>query len=211
MSRTNVKSMTRLSCENPLSLLPYALLVAAATVLWAQQSIAACGCQIGGNQIYIVGQELLATSCPPTPHSDATNYTYVINAINCDGTKLSKYAPYGDTWGSPATITSFYVSRGYRVIRNPSGTHFIVVQSGTYPFSGTVSGVSMAGKPAGVYFTEPPESANEFCTYQPLPDRDGDHFADCLDCSVSDPGQNAVCTSEARKEANLGPECPSPR
>lgn len=175
-----------------------------------QVAKAACGCQLGSNQIYVLGYEFIAKSCPPTPPSETTDYTYIINAINCMGAKITQYAPYGDMSGTPASITSFYISRGYRILRNPSGTHFIVVQNGTYPFTGSVAGVSIAGKPAGVYYTDPPEGLNELCTSVPLPDQDGDRFPDCLDCNANDAGQNAECLSEPIIEMNLGPMCPLP-
>lgn len=175
------------------------------TFLFPKVSVADCGCQLGSNQIYVVGYEYIAQSCPPNEPSDSTYYIYIVNAINCKGSKITYFASYGDLSGTPASIISYYTSQGLRVIRNPSGTHLIVVQNGQYPFTGEIAGISMAEKPAGVYSSSPAENVNELCTTVTLPDQDGDSYPDCLDCDVADADQNAICPSGQENEKNFGP------
>lgn len=144
-------------------------------------TIADCTCSIGSNGINIVGFELIATQCPVTPFSDTKTYVYIINPIECNGITISAYSSYGDTTGSPSSIISYYISSGYRVIRNESGTHLIAVQKGKYPFSGLVSGVNMATAPAGIYYTTPSTLMNKYCTATPVSDYDNDGIPDCLE------------------------------
>lgn len=162
-----------------------------------------CSCQTGINGVYVIGLELIATSCPSDPPSDSRQYTYLINPTDCTGNRITAYSSYGDTTGSPGSLISFYTNNGYRVIRNPAGTHLIVVPNKSYSFNGIISGISMAGKPAGVYTTTPTENFNEYCTAWPLPDQDGDHFPDCLDCALGDATKNAECPAP---EKNFGPQ-----
>ncbi|HAS82360.1 MAG TPA: hypothetical protein DCS43_06740 [Verrucomicrobia bacterium] len=159
----------------------------------------ACTCQTGVNGVNVIGFEMIATTCPPVPFSDSRQYIYLINPLQCIGNNITAYSSYGDTMASPASLINYYVSNNYRVIRNPAGTHLFIVQNGTYPFSGTILGVNMAGKPAGVYYSTPSESMNELCTAWPLSDQDGDHFPDCLDCAIKDATRNVECSK------NFGP------
>jgi len=178
----------------------------------AQVTRADCGCQIGSNGIYVMGYEFIATGCPSDPPSDNTNYRYLINPINCVGNKITKFTSYGDTTGTPASIISFYISNGYRVLRNPSGTHLLLIQNKSNPFTGIVAGINMAVTPAGVYYTNPAENLNEYCTAFPLPDQDNDYFPDCLDCAPAEVSENAVCSADPEflLENNFGPSCPVP-
>lgn len=143
--------------------------------------LADCSCTIGSNGIYIIGFEMTATQCPVTPFSDTRTYVYLVSPIRCNGTTFDKYASYGDTMASPQQLISYYVNNGYRVIRNESGTHLLIVQRGTYPFTGSVSGVSMATAAPGVYFSTPVTSMDRYCSEKPLPDQDQDGIPDCLD------------------------------
>jgi YD repeat-containing protein len=160
----------------------------------------ACTCQTGANGVNVIGFEMIATTCPPVPFSDSRQYIYLINPLQCIGNKITAYSSYGDTMASPASLINYYVSNNYRVIRNPAGTHLFIVQNGTYSFSGTILGVNMAGKPAGVYYSTPSENMNEYCTAWPLSDQDGDHFPDCLDCAIKDATRNVECSK------NFGPQ-----
>lgn len=150
-----------------------------------------CTCQTGSNGIYVVGYEFLAKNCPPEPHSDNTQYVYLVNPINCMG-GIVKSSTYGDISGSPAGLISFYTGKGYQIVRNPSGTHMIAVQNGTYPFTGVIAGISVAGTTAGVYQTAPPENFDEYCTASPLPDLNDDGVPDCIaDQCPDDPDKTA--------------------
>jgi hypothetical protein len=151
-----------------------------------------------------MGYEFSATSCPAEPPSDTKSYTYLITPINCVGNKITKFTSYGDISGTPASIISFYTSKGYRILRNPGGTHFLLIQNGTYPFTGSVVGLNMAGLPAGVYSTDSPEKLNQYCTQFSNPiDQDGDGYPDCLDCAATDPNSGYGCTAPCEKERQL--------
>lgn len=154
-----------------------------------------CSCTVGSNGVNIIGFELIATQCPVPPFSDSKVYTYLVNPIQCSGTALYKYSTYGDTMGSPAALINFYVSNGYRVLRNPSGTHLIVVQGGRYPFNGSISGVNLASAGAGVYYATPATSIDQYCTARPVADQNQDGIPDCLEQPAMDPPKN------------LGPPC----
>jgi len=161
-----------------------------------------CSCTVGSNGINIIGFEMVATRCPVTPFSDSASYVYQMNAIQCTGGKLYSYSPYGDTQGSPAALINFYVSSGYRVLRNPSGTHLIAVQADRYPFTGLISGVSMENAPAGVYFATPATALDQYCTARPVADQNQDGIPDCLE-QPTEPEQPPDNLPQ-----NLGPPCP---
>ncbi len=174
-----------------------------------------CSCSVGSNGIYVLGYEFIAKACPSDPPSDDTSYIYLVYPVNCMGGTITKYTSYGDIQGSPNSLLTFYTSKGYRVLKNPSGTHIIAVQNGNYPFTGHVSGVQIGNSPAGLYATTNPDSMNQFCTpVSSLADEDGDGFPDCLDCAYLDPTQGYNCTPHCDSkciEQNLGPKlCPVP-
>ena len=153
------------------------------SLLWffPLHSYADCTCKVGSNGINILGFELVATTCPPTPPSDTKVYTYLVNPVNCEGNVIKNYSTYGDTTASPSQLINWYISQGYRVLRNPSGTHLIAVQRGRYPFTVFVSGVNMSTAPAGVYYSTPATSMDQYCTSKPLADQDKDGIPDCLE------------------------------
>lgn len=167
-------------------------------LLLAGRGFADCNCTVGANGIYVLGFELVATACPSDPPSDTRVYTYLVNPLNCEGNTLRKYSTYGDVMASPAQLIGFYISQGYRVLRNPSGTHLIAVQKGKYPFTGFVSGVNMSTAAAGVYYATPPASLDQYCTARPVADQDGDGIPDCLE------------QPELSPPSNFGQICPLP-
>ena len=157
------------------------LLATSLLLFCPMQSFADCSCTVGSNGIYVVGFELVATTCPPNPPSDNRVYTYLVNPLNCEGNTIRNYSTYGDTTASPAQLIAYYVSQGYRVLRNPSGTHLIAVQKGKYPFTGFVAGINMSTAAAGVYYTSPASSMDQYCTIRTVADQDGDGIPDCLE------------------------------
>ena len=165
-------------------------------VLLPWQSFADCSCSVGANGIYTLGLELVATTCPADPPSDNRVYTFLVNPLNCEGNIIRNYSTYGDTTASPAQLIAYYISHGYRVLRNPSGTHLIAVQKGKYPFTGFVSGVNMSTAAAGVYYSTPASSMDQYCTARPVADQDGDGIPDCLE------------QPELPPQYNFGPSCP---
>ena len=150
-------------------------------VLLPWQSFADCSCTVGANGIYALGLELVATTCPADPPSDNRVFTYQVNPLKCEGNTIRNYSTYGDITASPAQLIAYYISQGYRVLRNPSGTHLIAVQKGSYPFTGFVSGVNMSTAAAGVYYSTPASSMDQYCTARPVADQDGDGIPDCLE------------------------------
>ncbi len=173
-------------CNNQRTFLSVILFLYSFCSLGTVNSFADCTCQIGSNYISIIGFELIATNCPTEPFSDSQYFTYLMNPIKCYGSSIYNYSRYGDTSGSVSSVISYFVSQGYRVLRNPSGTHLLAVQKGNYPYTGTIAGVAMAGLSPGVYYTDPAEQLNEFCTDHPIQDNDNDGAPNCLDCAPED-------------------------
>lgn len=174
-------------------------------------SIADCSCQKANPYLKFIGSEYMATSCPSETPSDSDRYIYINNAVECPGTTISKFASWGDTpLTSPAGVSKFLVSRGYRVLRNASGTHILSIHTS---FQGTVAGVNMAGKPAGVYYTDPGEDFDAFCTWS------GPNCDNCPDdpnktepdeCGCGNPetdGDGDGETDCISKKQNEGPSC----
>ena len=155
-----------------------------------------CSCAVGANGVNVIGFEHVAVRCPVEPPSDKHLYTYLVNPIRCEGGVIRKYSTYGDVMASPGQLIAFYQSRGYRVLRNPSGTHFIMVQRGKYPFSGVVAGVNMSVAAPGVYYTTPETAMNQYCTVCPVADQNGNGIPDCLE------------QAEILVPRNLAPACP---
>lgn len=169
-------------------------------VFCVQNTMADCSCSTGGG-ISNIGIEAIATDCPPEQLSDSYTYRYITNNIKCTGT-ISYVAPWGDSYITPKSLQNFWVGYGYRVLRNPSGTHMIIVNPS---YRGTVAGKNMNGLSAGVYQVTPPEALNQICTStssQP-DDQDGDGFPDCLDCADDDPTLSYDCPACFREQVAL--------
>ena len=113
-------------------------------------SNAGCSCSIGSGASFI-GNELIADSCPPEGADDNTEYHYINYGIQCSGGSVALYAPWGDTTRSPSFVGNYYASQGLRVLRNPSGTHFIALSK---YFKGRINGIHTSGLSAGVHTYE---------------------------------------------------------
>lgn len=192
-----------------------------------------CSCATGGG-INVIGLEAIATTCPPDPPSDSHSFYYITNNINCSGDpgNIIYVAPWGGENYTPAYLQNLWVGVGYRVLRNPSGSHMIMVSP---DYTGTVAGVNMNGLPADVYEAIPPEALDQYCTtVTPSPtDSDSDGFPDCLDpcpedetngCEQCDQNyqdlisqcksesnilywDNVNCTGRCSQQSNFG-DCP---
>ncbi len=182
-----------------------------------------CSCLRGSNDIYSIGLEFVANSCPNTPYSDDDGYNYAYSEVECSGsmsipglvTSLVLIDLNGP-W-KPGEMINSYASSGHKVIRNHSGTHIIMIRNDSNPlnrFSGTIAGVNIVWSDNddvddNIYETDPEDKFNEYCSgffyTGSLFVLDTDKFPDCLDCVPDDPNYG-VCLKE---ENNLGP-CPEP-
>ena len=162
--------------------------------------LASCDCR--ADYISSIGLEYIATQCPPEGADDNTLYHYRIYLIRCSG-KVSKHADYGDNSNTPSSLGNYIKSSGYRVLRNPSGTHMIAVH---WNYRGTVAGIGVTGLSAGIYTYE---SMNNYCLNQGTPpDSDEDGWPSCFDCDDQDPLHVNDCPAiETIK--NLGQQVPS--
>lgn len=162
------------------------------------QARADCSCTTNGG-ISTIGIEALATNCPPEPFSDNYVYHYITNNIKCLSENISYGASWGDSTISPTNMQNYWVSNGYRVLRNPAGSHMVIIHPS---YTGVVAGVNMNNLAAAVYYATPQENLNEYCTEDGgLSDTDGDNFPDCLDCIPNDPANEGSCISTSN---NLG-------
>ncbi|MCB2184463.1 MAG: RHS domain-containing protein, partial [Desulfobulbaceae bacterium] len=169
--------------------------------IWQQNVSADCSCNYSG---WVIGVEFIAHSCPPEGPPDLNAvHTYRIFNVTCFG-----YIAYDPRWGSyydqqwtANGISNTYVNSGYRVLRNPSGSHLLAVHNN---YQGKVAGMNMAGLPAGVYETD---SLNEYCQDVPdVQDSDGDGFPTCFDCNDNDLNFTNNCPT-LQKDKNLGRQC----
>jgi len=172
--------------------------------LLAQTSRADCSCQIGSNQIYIIGYEYKATSCPQDgasyTNTSGSNY-YLMDMIICQSGKITRYASYGDALNSPGTLIAYHSSQGAKILTNPTGTHIIVVMKTSYSFNGVIAGKSVSEIVSTTPYVN--ESLNQYCNYTgSLVDTDADGFIDCLDCAKNDPQVATDCpTCDAARTA----------
>lgn len=179
-------------------------------LMMPNSSIADCSCQKANPYSTFIGSEYMATSCPST--NDL--YYYINNAIECPGTTISIYASWGDTpMLSPDQLSNFIVSQGYRVLRNVSGTHMMSIHTN---FQGTVAGVNMAGKPVGIYYTDPVENFDSFCTWSGPncdncpddPDKTEPGECDCGNPETDGDGDGDIdCIGKEQNRGN--PPCPT--
>lgn len=177
--------------------------------LFPQQVRADCSCQLGSNQIYIIGYEYKATSCPQegASYTDTTgsNY-YLMDFIICQGGKITRYASYGDALNPPGTLIAYHTNQGAKILTNPTGTHIIAALKTSYPFSGVIAGKSVTEiVPSTPYASE---TLNQYCNYSgSLVDTDGDGFIDCLDCDKNDPQLTTNCPTCGGARTTLVKRC----
>lgn len=178
-----------------------------------------CSCLRGNNDIYVIGFEIVSKFCPQNPYTDSDNYAYVYTEINCSGSMTipGSVIPFNttqeDEYDNPSDRIEDFTDAGHKVIRNPSGTHILVIRGDIDPanrFSGIIAGVNIDWSDGiSVYETDQKDRFNEYCTGSYFVDHlfvlDTDKFPDCLDCVPNDPNYG-VCLKE---ENNLGP-CPEP-
>lgn len=168
-------------------------------------SLADCSCN-PSNGIHLYGMEFIAKSCAVAGDDDNTVRRYVIHYLICENQKIVDNPTYTPSEGNDTAAHLTATAQSYnftRILRNKEGTHFIAAHR---YYSGTVAGIS---PPKAVTIID---NLNEYCTDDGgLPDVDGDHFPDCLDCNPKDPDLNEVCPVNIEK--NLGkpdPSCPTP-
>lgn len=181
-------------------------MVAFLLTTFAIECNADCSCSLGGNGIEVVGVEFMSENCPADTSYEDNDYYYIVNSVDCNGSSIYRYTSFGDAGGTPKEIINSYTSRGYKVMRNKTGTHLIFIQNDKYPFTGTIIGKSIPDIPVvteedspykGTYvFTT--DKLNKFCTEEPAKDIDKNQngIPDCLENNPSLP-------------ANQGcPQCP---
>ena len=95
-----------------------------------------------------IGIEILRDGCIGEDDDDNTIHHYVETAVNCSNGEISVFAAWGDSLASPAQITNFYKSQGYRVFQNSVGGHIIVIHPSYNNV--TLDGVNMQNYSAGV-------------------------------------------------------------
>jgi hypothetical protein len=193
--------------------------------------LADCSCSVGSNGITNIGFALEARSCPN--ETDYYSYDVYFNA-ECSNNILN-YLQFSTSYfkGTPESAIALFADGDDIVLRNQSGTHLIVVKVSTpsKTFNGKIAGVNISEKTPGVYYADPPEKLNQYCSpLTALPDNDSDGFPDCLDpcpedaanwCEVCDQNREELiaqchgeknilywdpvnCTGRCMQGANLG-------
>lgn len=157
----------------------YFVLLGCSLLFFCGSAAAACACT-QGTGVRIIGYELIGDICPADGDTDATPHVYIQNYISCTNNKVTLESPHGDMQASPSQIEYYFTVQSptrMRVLRNPSGTHFMAVHPS---FTGTILGIKMAGKAVGVYTDE---ALNQYCTVTPGPDYDsnGNGIPDCFE------------------------------
>ncbi|MCB2182257.1 MAG: hypothetical protein KQH63_09545 [Desulfobulbaceae bacterium] len=170
--------------------------------IWQSVALADCSCSVNSSLQF--GVEFAASTCPPEGASDSTGYTYTDYRILCSGSHIYRFPYPAVSSQTPSILGGTFASSGYKVLRNPAGTHFIMVFSW---YNGTVAGVDTSSVPAGSIYTS--ETLNEYCAPIPsgMTDNDGDKFPTCLDCNDDDPALSYGCPPPLQKDKNLGRQC----
>ncbi len=140
---------------------------------------AACSCETGTRGSFI-GMEMTAKECPTQDADDTTVYTYIDQAIQCRGDKIGLFANWGDTVGTPGSISNFHATNGMRVLRNEKGTHILAVHA---KFDGKIYGLSMSNYAPGNITTL--SAMDTLCVgdSNSFIDNDGDGVSACQDCN----------------------------
>lgn len=182
------------------------LSIIAGFILQPSTSLADCSCSIGSNGIRHIGKVYQSNSCP----SSSGTYTYDEYLVECSGGKIQAWlVGQQDLYsGTPEQIIQGLSGSSDKVLRNPEGTNIIMVQKLSYTFNGTIAGVYMPSRPAGVHQADPPERLNEFCMpFSRLADQDGDRFPECQDCNDNDAAQSYACEPCRQQYQDTIAEC----
>ena len=113
-----------------------------------------CSCK--NTSIETIGTEYVANRCPREGDNDNTLMTYAIRDVKCQNNTFV-YSNFRESDATPAGIESYGTWYNSRVLRNPSGTHFITVHK---YYKGKVAGIDVTNLPVGVYTYE---SLNSYC------------------------------------------------
>ncbi len=142
---------------------------------------AATSCTTQGG-ITTVGLEWVAQQCIPEGANDGTSIYYINNALECNGTSVTLFAPYGDTQAPPGGLVNYLRSNNYRVFRNKEGSHIVAVHR---YYTGLIDGKDMDNYPAGGVYTDVFKEG--FILPSPAPNcQGGDHNAPPLEvCAAS--------------------------
>lgn len=109
-------------------------------------ALAAVSCNPQGG-ITTIGLEWVASQCMADGTNDNTTIYYIVNALECDGSRVILFAPYGDQLDSPNTILNGVKStQKYRIFRNKEGSHIIAVHK---DYRGLIDGKDMDNYPYG--------------------------------------------------------------
>ncbi|HEC31654.1 MAG TPA: hypothetical protein ENI41_04080 [Deltaproteobacteria bacterium] len=157
-----------------------------------------CTCKKSSNSSDVIGSEYVAKRCPIGGDDDNTLFTYAARDIRCQNNAFLYYN-FREVEQTPKAIESLSSWYNFRVLRNPSGTHFIVVHG---YFKGKVAGIDVTNLSAGVYTYE---SLNSYCyTAGEVIDSDSDGWPNCFDCNDNDPDHTSECPLPVVEEKNLG-------
>ncbi len=206
----------QLSDRYPLSQITFLLFacIIVISIFWTSPAaLADCSCQKGSNGISSFGMEYLATQCPVEPPSDNHYYHYLIYAVRCPGSTIHNYASYGDTNAPPGGLGSHLADRGYRVLRNDSGTHLLAVN---HYFNGTIAGVNLSNLAPGIYYADLDQTCcnlpgNSYSCPASLPDDlDGDGYSVCFDCNDNNADLTTECPVTAPDDLYNGKQACTP-
>jgi hypothetical protein len=137
----------------------------------------------------LIGLEMVSSSCS----TDSSTYrTYIDTAIQCNGSEVTKYSSYGDSYMPPGSIVYMYKSMGYRVFGDEYGDHIIAVHSNFGSSSiDTIDGIALSEYDASSYHGE---VFDKILYPQAVSiDADNDHYSLCNDCDDTDPDYHDEC------------------
>jgi hypothetical protein len=119
-----------------------------AFIFFQQASVLAdCSCSVNSSLQF--GVEFIASKCPPEGASDSTSYSYTDYRIICSNSSILRFPWPGVGDFTPSHLGGTYAAAHYKVLRNPIGTHFIMVFSW---YNGMVAGVDTSLVPAGTIY-----------------------------------------------------------
>jgi hypothetical protein len=124
---------------------PISLIVYSIVFIWIfttnQIAVADTYCDPQSQYLVNIGMENISDpdSCITDGMTDSTPLTYIITAVQCSNHVVSYFNAEGDTYDTPANLTTMYKNAGYRVFRNKEGSHIVILQSS---YSGLIGGTS---------------------------------------------------------------------